>query len=63
MKFSGNRLYVEEYVKCANCGVLIYVDRVEPIREGHGQFCSEWCVEWATARRAEAKAAEKDSVE
>lgn len=46
MKFSGNRLYVEEYIKCSNCGVLIYVDKVEPIVEGKRVFCSDWCVNW-----------------
>ena len=30
MKFAPNRLYIEEYVKCANCGVLIYEERGAP---------------------------------
>ena len=24
MRFAPNHLYIEEYVKCVNCGVLIY---------------------------------------
>ena len=27
MRFAPNRLYIEEYVKCTNCGVLIYDER------------------------------------
>ena len=27
MKFAPNHLYIEEYVKCTNCGVLIYDER------------------------------------
>lgn len=28
MRFSENGYYVEKYVKCANCGLLIYGDGV-----------------------------------
>ncbi len=52
MRFSANGLYIEEYVKCANCGVLIYEsDRAESVEaENKGLFCSQWCVDWADAR-------------
>jgi N-methylhydantoinase B len=49
MRFSDNGYYVEKYVKCANCGSLVY---------GPGQkhekriFCSPWCIEWAAKRTA-----------
>ncbi|MFQ1061434.1 hypothetical protein [Bordetella trematum] len=56
MKFSQNGLYIERYLKCANCGVLIYegtedddTKRVEP--DGR-LFCSAWCVDWAHEREA-----------
>ncbi len=54
MKMSSNGLYIEEYVKCANCGALIYeVDRPSAIdRDEEGLFCSQWCVDWAGKRRA-----------
>jgi hypothetical protein len=52
MRFSGNGLYIEEYVKCANCGVLIYeVDLPNAVEiEDEGLFCSQWCIDWARAR-------------
>lgn len=56
MKFSQNGLYIERYLKCANCGVLVYegteddaAKRVEP--DGR-LFCSSWCVDWAHEREA-----------
>ena len=40
MKFSGNGLYIEEYLKCANCGYLIYeVDLDKLIKVGSKVFC------------------------
>ncbi len=52
MRFSGNGLYIEEYVKCANCGVLIYqVDLANAVQVADGGlFCSQWCIDWAQAR-------------
>ena len=52
MRFSGNGLYIEEYVKCINCGVLIYeCDLSASVKaEDTGLFCSQWCVAWADAR-------------
>ena len=28
MRFSDNGYYIEKYVKCANCGLLIYGDGI-----------------------------------
>lgn len=54
MKFSQNGLYIEKYVKCANCGTLIYTNdaaQMKQVVEQNGQtMCSQWCVNWAEAR-------------
>lgn len=52
MKFSGNGLYIEEYIKCVNCGVLIYETELASSVEveGKGLFCSQWCVDWRDGR-------------
>jgi N-methylhydantoinase B len=51
MRFSENGFYVESYVKCANCGMLIYDDGLPGQRHGEAVvFCSPWCVEWAALR-------------
>jgi 5-oxoprolinase (ATP-hydrolysing)/N-methylhydantoinase B len=48
MRFSDRRYYVEAYVKCANCGVLVYD---EGLKGGDGTlYCSDWCRAWAAAR-------------
>lgn len=53
MKFSENRLYVEGYVKCCNCGVLIYeTSRPQAVEQEGRTYCSAWCVDWALARSA-----------
>jgi hypothetical protein len=56
MRFSRNGYYIEKYVKCANCGVLIY-DAGKPVeRKGKTlTFCSDWCVEWSALRESGAK--------
>lgn len=54
MRFSDTGYYIERYVKCDNCGVLIYDDGVppnEPARQGM-LFCSAWCREWKSQRLA-----------
>ena len=56
MKFAPNHLYIEEYVKCTNCGVLIYDERGKDgsrtiVVEGK-TYCSQWCVDWEHARAA-----------
>ena len=54
MRFSDKRYYIEEYVKCANCGVLIYDEGMRPPDTGTEAplYCSEWCIEWAAKRDA-----------
>jgi len=48
MKFSGNGLYIEEYVKCQNCGYLIYETELDKTIEDNKEniFCSKWCLDW-----------------
>lgn len=51
MRFSNNGYYVERYVKCDNCGLLIYGEGIEAIvADEAGLFCSQWCIDWAGAR-------------
>lgn len=51
MRFSDNGYYIERYVKCDNCGVLIYGDGMDATVGGDAQlFCSQWCIDWAEAR-------------
>ncbi|MDH0572772.1 MULTISPECIES: hypothetical protein [Pseudomonas] len=55
MKFSENGLYIERYVKCANCGVLIYPqDADKKVKIDHKELCSDWCVTWAAEREKRA---------
>ena len=37
MRFSANGYYIEHYVKCANCGLLVYGDGIAGTR--HGKAC------------------------
>jgi 5-oxoprolinase (ATP-hydrolysing)/N-methylhydantoinase B len=51
MRLSKNGYYVEKYVKCDNCGLLIYDQGMTVERDGKKQlFCSEWCIEWSRLR-------------
>ena len=50
MRFAQNRLYVEAYIKCANCGVLIYENA--PVDDPAAIYCSDWCRDWAARRDA-----------
>lgn len=51
MRLSRNGYYVERYVKCDNCGVLIYDDGMAATIAGNdGLYCSQWCIDWASAR-------------
>lgn len=56
MRFSDNGYYIEKYVKCSNCGVLIY-DEGQPVQRGGKEltFCSDWCDKWAEMREAGVK--------
>jgi hypothetical protein len=54
MKFANNRMYIESYNKCPNCGILIYE---KPANASSGTvilagktYCSAWCVEWEEER-------------
>ncbi len=53
MKFAPNRLYIESYDKCPNCGVLLYERTVSGggtvVSEGK-IYCSDWCLEWQRDR-------------
>lgn len=58
MKLSENGFYVEKYVKCCNCGLLIYSDGVTKAISGKSKlFCSDWCVEWFERRESGASPA------
>jgi 5-oxoprolinase (ATP-hydrolysing)/N-methylhydantoinase B len=51
MRFSANGYYIEKYIKCMNCGALIYGQGIEAERNGKKQiFCSDWCVQWSALR-------------
>lgn len=53
MKFAENRLYVDDYVKCCNCGILIYEGVDAPaVRKSGKAYCTDWCVDWADKRSA-----------
>ena len=45
MRFSENGYYIESYVKCDNCGVLIYGDPIPHSDGGPAEqgFCTQWC--------------------
>lgn len=51
MRFADKRYYVEAYVKCATCGVLVYDEGV-PSGDDAAPYCTEWCREWAARRAA-----------
>ena len=53
MKFSQNGYYIEKYVKCTNCGVLIYEgENAAKYIDGNQEspYCTQWCVKWAEQR-------------
>ena len=58
MRFSDNGYYIERYIKCDNCGVLLCEDSnhnhgIEGEVAGEAKlFCSDWCQQWAAARAA-----------
>jgi N-methylhydantoinase B len=51
MRFSPEHYYVERYVKCDNCGLLIYDEGIRAAGR-EGLFCSSWCVDWDAQRQA-----------
>jgi 5-oxoprolinase (ATP-hydrolysing)/N-methylhydantoinase B len=51
MRFAEKGYYIEEYVKCANCGMLIYGEALTGERGGRpAVLCSDWCRDWLTLR-------------
>jgi N-methylhydantoinase B len=53
MRLSENGYYVVRYVKCANCGLLIYDDGIEAMPAGKAElFCSDWCIRWAELKES-----------
>ena len=54
MKFSKNKLYIETYIKCVNCGILIFEDSKKNMPQHSSEngrvYCSSWCVDWETER-------------
>ncbi len=51
MRFADKGYYIEDYIKCANCGVLIYDTPASQDAKSR-IFCSEWCRQWSAARDA-----------
>jgi N-methylhydantoinase B len=51
MRMSPEGYYVERYVKCDNCGLLIYGDGL-PSTTRKALFCTDWCVAWDAKRQA-----------
>ena len=58
MRFAERGLYIERYVKCANCGILLYEeDQGQAIEQDDDTYCSDWCLAWARERAARAERA------
>jgi 5-oxoprolinase (ATP-hydrolysing)/N-methylhydantoinase B len=51
MRFSKSGYYVEKYLKCANCGLLLYGEGIRARADDARLFCSDWCVRWSALRR------------
>lgn len=49
MRFSDNGYYIERYIKCRNCGVLLY-EPESGVADADPPYCSHWCEEWASLR-------------
>jgi N-methylhydantoinase B len=61
MKFSENRYYLEAYIKCDNCGVLLYdSDSDKIIQVDKHRFCSNWCLQWHDSRKQHVSLERKD---
>ena len=46
MRFSDNKYYIEKYIKCDNCGMLIYGKGLNSKGLPDLLFCSDWCIDW-----------------
>ena len=57
MKFAKNRLYIESYTKCPNCGILIFEELQQNMEQtiliDGKRYCSSWCVSWEGPRGAQ----------
>lgn len=54
MRFAESGYYLEAYVKCANCGVLIVARGAGARRSAPPRaYCSAWCEDWHAKRLAE----------
>jgi hypothetical protein len=55
MKFAPNRMYIEKYNKCPNCGLLLYEKpesgAPETVVHDGKTYCSAWCVDWEDDRK------------
>ena len=62
MKFAQNRLYIESYSKCQNCGILLYERPANSsadltiLKDGK-TYCSAWCIAWEDERAKRHEAA------
>jgi len=62
MKFSRNGLYIENYTKCTNCGVLIYEASSKNHVYHEGKiYCSQWCVDWKIKRELRTQQARRET--
>jgi N-methylhydantoinase B len=51
MRFAEKGYYIEQYVKCANCGMLIYGEGIQGSFDAKPAiFCTAWCREWPAER-------------
>lgn len=52
MRFAHKRYYIEQYIKCDCCGVLVYDAGIEAAApDGTARlFCSNWCRDWTALR-------------
>jgi len=57
MRFADKRYYIEAYVKCANCGVLVYEEDTQAAAASRGGtvYCSDWCRDWAASHAKRSK--------
>jgi N-methylhydantoinase B len=53
MRLSRNGYYIERYVCCDNCGMLIFDSGLKAREQDKTRlYCSEWCRQWAAQKAA-----------
>jgi hypothetical protein len=54
MQFAESGYYIEKYIKCDNCGVLIYRDALTSNEDSQSElvFCTQWCIDWYAQKTA-----------